>query len=74
MAEKSPCYLPGSSKALTTTQIMATKHKQQTPANTTTQKTIVPLSLPKIPRNLSSTTKYTSSGHEFLFALLPFIF
>ena len=39
-AEKSPCYLPGSSKALTTTtQIMATKHKQQTPANTTTQKT-----------------------------------
>ena len=38
-AEKSPCYLPGSSKALTTTQIMATKHKQQTPANTTTHKT-----------------------------------
>ena len=38
-AEKSLCYLPGSSKALTTTQIMATKHKQQTPANTTTHKT-----------------------------------
>ena len=37
-AEKSPCYLPGSSN-IKSRKPTTKKHKQQTPANTTTYKT-----------------------------------